>query len=486
MLRDVTLRIAAGETVAFVGPSGAGKSTLCALLPRFYDLDAGRITIDGIDITCMTLESLRRQIGVVQQDVFLFAGTLRENIAYGRLGASEAEIVEAAERARLGAMVADLPDGLDTVIGQRGVKLSGGQRQRVAIARMFLKNPPILILDEATSALDSETERAIQQSLSELAVGRTSLVVAHRLATVRDADRIVVVEGRGVVEQGAARAAAGGRRRVSPVARRSVRRVARRAYVSGGKVLQGTEIEWRRLRADELREAATPETVVILPVASIEQHGPHLPVEVDSVLAEAVALATARAMTEQGGRALVLPTLWTGISEHHMSFGGTITLDATTFAAVVEQICRSVVRLGFQRIALLNGHGGNDSALRVAADDLTPRLGRPVVALTYWHVAAAEIAKVLTAQTRLLHACEAETSMMLALRPDLVAMDRAPPPQPAPEDTPGLHRWRTLAQVSSVGVIGEARAASAEKGRRLLAAISATLAQALMRPGVWE
>ncbi len=202
VLREVSLRITAGETVAFVGPSGAGKSTLCALLPRFYDVQEGRITIDGIDIRSMTLTSLRRQIGVVQQDVFLFAGTLRENIAYGRLGATEADIIEAANRARLGTMIADLPDGLDTVIGQRGVKLSGGQRQRVAIARMFLKNPPILILDEATSALDSETERAIQQSLSELAAGRTSLVIAHRLATIRDADRIVVVDAHGVVEQG--------------------------------------------------------------------------------------------------------------------------------------------------------------------------------------------------------------------------------------------------------------------------------------------
>jgi ATP-binding cassette subfamily B protein len=202
VLRNVGLSIAAGETVAFVGPSGAGKSTLCALLPRFYDVQHGRITIDGIDIRAMTLASLRRQIGVVQQDVFLFGGTLRENIAYGRLDASEAEIVEAAGRARLGDMIADLPDGLDTMIGERGVKLSGGQRQRVAIARMFLKNPAILILDEATSALDSETERAIQQSLAELAAGRTTLVIAHRLATIRDADRIVVVDERGVLEQG--------------------------------------------------------------------------------------------------------------------------------------------------------------------------------------------------------------------------------------------------------------------------------------------
>ena len=202
VLRGVSLHIRAGETIAFVGPSGAGKSTLCALLPRFYDVQSGRIMIDGIDIAGMTLTSLRQQIGVVQQEVFLFGGSLRENIAYGRLGASEAEILAAAERAQLTAMIANMPEGLDTILGERGVKLSGGQRQRVAIARMFLKNPPILILDEATSALDSETERAIQQSLSELAVGRTSLVIAHRLATIRDADRIVVVDRHGVVEQG--------------------------------------------------------------------------------------------------------------------------------------------------------------------------------------------------------------------------------------------------------------------------------------------
>ncbi len=202
VLRDMDLRIAAGETVAFVGPSGAGKTTICALLPRFYDLCGGRITIDGIDLRDMTLASLRRQIGVVAQDVFLFGGTVRENIAYGRLNATEAEIRDAAHRARLEATIARLPEGLDTIIGERGVKLSGGQRRRLAIARMFLKNPPILILDEATSALDSETERAIQQSLAELAAGRTSLVVAHRLATIRDADRIVVVDERGVVEQG--------------------------------------------------------------------------------------------------------------------------------------------------------------------------------------------------------------------------------------------------------------------------------------------
>ena len=172
------LTIHAGETVAFVGPSGAGKTTICSLLPRFYEVDAGRITIDGIDIRDMTLASLRREIGIVQQDVFLFAGTIRENIAYGRLDATEAEIVEAARRARLDEMIASLPDGLDTVIGERGVKLSGGQKQRLAIARMFLKNPPILILDEATSALDTETERAIQQSLAR--AGRGPHDAGHR------------------------------------------------------------------------------------------------------------------------------------------------------------------------------------------------------------------------------------------------------------------------------------------------------------------
>ncbi|HWV24658.1 MAG TPA: ABC transporter ATP-binding protein [Thermomicrobiales bacterium] len=202
VLENIDLTIHAGETVAFVGPSGAGKTTISSLLPRFYDVDEGRITIDGIDIRDMTVASLRREIGIVQQDVFLFAGTFRENIAYGKLGASEAEIVDAARRARLDGVIAALPDGLDTVIGERGVKLSGGQKQRLSIARMFLKNPPILILDEATSALDTATEQAIQQSLNELAAGRTTLVIAHRLATIRDADRIVVVDETGIAEQG--------------------------------------------------------------------------------------------------------------------------------------------------------------------------------------------------------------------------------------------------------------------------------------------
>ena len=203
VLDEVSLEIRAGETVAFVGPSGAGKTTLCALLPRFYDVTGGRILVDGHDVREVTMRSLRGQIGIVQQDVFLFFGTLRDNIAYGNLEASDAQISAAARRAHLEEFIATLPSGLDTLIGERGVKLSGGQKQRLAIARMFLKNPPILILDEATSALDTETERVIQRSLRELSQGRTTLVIAHRLATIQGADRIVVVNDGGVSEQGA-------------------------------------------------------------------------------------------------------------------------------------------------------------------------------------------------------------------------------------------------------------------------------------------
>ncbi|MGV3490747.1 MAG: ABC transporter ATP-binding protein [Devosia sp.] len=202
ILRGLNLTVKAGETVALVGPSGAGKTTICSLLPRFYDVTAGAITIDGIDIRDMTQGSLREQIGIVQQDVFLFGSTIRENVAYGRLGSTDEEIWEALRRASLDAFIRTLPDGLDTLAGERGVKLSGGQKQRMAIARIFLKNPPILILDEATSALDTATEQAIQQALAELSRGRTTLVVAHRLATIRNADRIVVVAPEGIVEQG--------------------------------------------------------------------------------------------------------------------------------------------------------------------------------------------------------------------------------------------------------------------------------------------
>src|SRR6218665_2667660 len=178
VLDHIDLHIRGGETVALVGPSGAGKTTICALLPRFYEPTTGRISIDGIDVADMTQASLRAQIGVVAQDVFLFGGSVRENIAYGRLDASDDEIMEAARRAQLEKVIEGLPQGLDTIVGERGVKLSGGQKQRLAIARMFLKNPPILILDEATSAMDTETEQAIQQSLPPLSQGRTTLVIA--------------------------------------------------------------------------------------------------------------------------------------------------------------------------------------------------------------------------------------------------------------------------------------------------------------------
>ncbi|MEO0975837.1 MAG: ATP-binding cassette domain-containing protein, partial [Pseudomonadota bacterium] len=202
VLRDINIDIAAGKTIAFVGHSGAGKTTICSLLPRFYDVSSGMISIDGIDIRQMKLATLRNQIGIVQQDVFLFGGTLRENIAYGRLNASEDDILEAIENARLGQVISGLPAGLDTLIGERGVKLSGGQKQRVAIARIFLKDPPILILDEATSALDTQTEVEIQKALEELSRKRTTLVIAHRLSTIRNADQIVVMRGGEIIEIG--------------------------------------------------------------------------------------------------------------------------------------------------------------------------------------------------------------------------------------------------------------------------------------------
>ncbi len=202
VLKDISFDVRAGQTIAFVGPSGAGKTTICSLIPRFYDVHQGAITIDGLDVRDMTQASLREQIGIVQQDVFLFTGTIRENIAYGRLGASDEEVQEAAKRAHLESFIAELPDGYETQIGERGLKLSGGQKQRIAIARMFLKNPPILILDEATSALDTETEMIIQQSLAELAENRTTLIIAHRLATIRNADRVLVVTQNGIEEDG--------------------------------------------------------------------------------------------------------------------------------------------------------------------------------------------------------------------------------------------------------------------------------------------
>ena len=202
VLHNVTLHIPAGETVALVGPSGGGKTTLCQLLPRFYDVDSGSITVDGRDVRAVTQRSLRRAIGIVQQDVFLFAGTVMDNIRYGRVGATDAEVIEAAKRARIHDEIMALPNGYDTPVGERGVMLSGGQKQRISIARLFLKNPPVLILDEATSALDTVTETDIQHSFDELSAGRTTLVIAHRLSTVKHADEIVVIDENGVRERG--------------------------------------------------------------------------------------------------------------------------------------------------------------------------------------------------------------------------------------------------------------------------------------------
>ncbi|MGB4372627.1 MAG: ABC transporter ATP-binding protein, partial [Halanaerobiales bacterium] len=202
VLEDINLKIKSGETIAFVGPSGAGKTTLCNLLPRFYEINKGAILLDGIDIRDLSLKSLRANIGIVQQDVFLFNGTIRDNIAYGKPGATDEEIVEAAKKAAAHDFIMELSNGYETEIGERGVKLSGGQKQRISIARTFLKNPPILILDEATSSLDNESERVIQQSLDQLAKGRTTLIIAHRLSTIQNADRIIVLAEEGIVQEG--------------------------------------------------------------------------------------------------------------------------------------------------------------------------------------------------------------------------------------------------------------------------------------------
>jgi ATP-binding cassette subfamily B protein len=202
VLKDISLHIPAGEMVALVGPSGGGKTTLCHLIPRFYDVNSGKITIDGIDIRNVTLHSLRSHIGIVQQDVFLFAGSIRDNIAYGKGDATDEEIVEAAKRANIHDFILSLENGYDSYVGERGVMLSGGQKQRISIARVFLKNPPLLILDEATSALDNETELKIQESLEALSKGRTTLVIAHRLSTIKNADEIVVITSDGIIERG--------------------------------------------------------------------------------------------------------------------------------------------------------------------------------------------------------------------------------------------------------------------------------------------
>ena len=202
VLSNLSFKIPAGRSIALVGPSGSGKTTICSLLPRFYDVTDGRITIDGHDVRGLTLKSLRSQIGIVQQDVYLFCGTIRENISYGKPDATADEIIEAAKKANIHDFIEELPDGYDTFIGERGTRLSGGQKQRISIARVFLKNPPILILDEATSALDNESERYIQESLEELAKDRTTITIAHRLSTIRNADEIYVIAENRIAERG--------------------------------------------------------------------------------------------------------------------------------------------------------------------------------------------------------------------------------------------------------------------------------------------
>ena len=202
VLTHLDLKVNAGESIALVGPSGGGKTTLCSLIPRFYEVSSGSILVDGIDIKSVTLNSLRDNIGVVQQDVYLFSGSVRENIAYGKTNATDEEIIEAARLAGAHDFISSLPEGYDTYVGERGVKLSGGQKQRISIARLFLKNPPILILDEATSALDNESEKLVQESLEKLARGRTTFTIAHRLTTIKNADRILVLTENGIEESG--------------------------------------------------------------------------------------------------------------------------------------------------------------------------------------------------------------------------------------------------------------------------------------------
>ena len=202
VLTALDLKVQAGESIALVGPSGGGKTTLCSLIPRFYDVSSGNILIDGVDIKSVTINSLRDNVGVVAQDVYLFSGSVRENIAYGKIGASDEEIIEAAKLAGAHDFISSLPEGYDTYVGERGVKLSGGQKQRISIARLFLKNPPILILDEATSALDNESEKLVQESLEKLAHGRTTFTIAHRLTTIKNADRILVLTENGIEESG--------------------------------------------------------------------------------------------------------------------------------------------------------------------------------------------------------------------------------------------------------------------------------------------
>lgn len=252
-----------------------------------------------------------------------------------------------------------------------------------------------------------------------------------------------------------------------------------------------SEVEWRRMRADELRVLAEQDAIVIVPVGAIEQHGPHLPVEVDALLGDEVALRTARLMLEAGTPVAVLPMMWAGVSEHHMSLGGTITLDQAAFAAVIGGICRSVARHGFKRIVLLNAHGGNEAPLRVITRDLSPTLGASLVQLTYWLATADVVRPLLTKQTNVGHACEAETAMMLALRPELVATDRIAlavddSDAGAAQAVEGLYRWRTMASTTTSGVLGRPEAASVELGEALLTAIPKRLAERLLDKRLWD
>ncbi len=246
------------------------------------------------------------------------------------------------------------------------------------------------------------------------------------------------------------------------------------------------EVEWRRLRADELREAAKQDAIVMLPIASLEQHGPHLPVETDTTIGEAVAIGTARRLVALGEQALVLPVLWTGLSEHHMPFGGTITLSLQAFATLIEDVCRSVVRHGFRRIVLSNSHGGNENALRTLTDELTVKLQIPIIQFSYPYAAQPEIAALLKTQDGVRHACEAETAMMLALRPELVANARIPPRDPPSATESGLYRWRSFAVRTKTGVRGNPDAGTAEQGDRLLSAIAEALASKLADPELWR
>ncbi|RAI57032.1 creatininase family protein [Roseicella frigidaeris] len=251
-----------------------------------------------------------------------------------------------------------------------------------------------------------------------------------------------------------------------------------------------TETEWMRLTAEELRARAAADALVIVPVASLEQHGPHLATGVDIILAGGVAARTAARIAAAGAPVVVTPVVWTGLAEHHMEFGGTVTLDYASFAAALGGIARSAARHGFRRVMLLNGHGGNAEAVMVAASELSIALGIKVAAGTYWHMVPEVIAPILERQSGLMHACEAETSMMLALRPDSVRLDRlaeahGPASTRVEGQPPGLALRRSFRAISESGVIGDARAASAEKGERLLEAISAAIAGLLLNPKLW-